>query len=115
MSRTSFGGLPEGGFFANARNSLASCGERSGRRRTKYLLCGIAIGVLYTLPLAFPGYAAVSVECRDAGSTIRCGLVPLAHGLHKLLGLLDCPGSAVGADLLIRVVRDQAEVRNLAE
>ena len=43
MRRTSLGGLPDGGFFAKARNSLDSCGDRSGRRRTKYLLCRIAI------------------------------------------------------------------------
>jgi hypothetical protein len=52
MSRTSLGGLPDAGFFANARNSLASCGGRSGRRRTKYLLCRTAILVLYALALA---------------------------------------------------------------
>jgi hypothetical protein len=49
MSRTSLGGLPDGGFVANARNSLASCGDRSGRRRTKYRLCRTAILVLYAL------------------------------------------------------------------
>jgi len=49
MSRTSLGGLPEGGFLANARNSLASWGDRSGRRRTKYRLCRTAIVVVYTL------------------------------------------------------------------
>jgi hypothetical protein len=52
MSRTSLGGLPDGGFLAKARNSLASCGDRSGRRRTKYLLCRTAIFVLYALALA---------------------------------------------------------------
>jgi hypothetical protein len=35
MSRVSLGVLPDGVFFTNARNSLASCGDRSGRRRTK--------------------------------------------------------------------------------
>jgi hypothetical protein len=49
IRRTSLGGLPEGGFFAKARNSLASWGDRSGRRRTKYRLCRIAIQRLYAL------------------------------------------------------------------
>jgi len=52
MSRTSLGGLPDAGFFANARNSLASCGDRSGRSRTKYLLWRTAIASLYALALA---------------------------------------------------------------
>jgi hypothetical protein len=51
MSRRSLGGLPDDGFCANARNSLASCGGRSGLRRTKYLLGRVAIFVLYAFAL----------------------------------------------------------------
>ena len=60
MRRTSLGGLPEGGFFANARNSLASCGDRSGRRRTKYRLCRTAIFVLYAVA-GYYGFCAKEI------------------------------------------------------
>jgi hypothetical protein len=77
MSRTSLGGLPDGGFFAKARNSLASCGDRSGRRRTKYRLCRIAIfGIvraswtMWACPQASPAMPG-AVAASDGSAIMR--------------------------------------------
>jgi hypothetical protein len=71
ISRVSLGALPEGGFLANARNSLATCGDRSGFRRTKYRPGGGGMSPVYALPTALS--FRVCGQGRSAAS--RAGLV----------------------------------------
>src|SRR5579883_2665046 len=82
-SRPSLGGFPVGGFFANERNSLATCADRSGRRRTKKLFTGGGIAGCYSLWRRLPREFSPPGRNR-AGRRIRKAAVPPSNAvLHS--------------------------------